>query len=264
MIGLFQGGVAGIIGCGAGFPSTDQNARFKPDYISIVGTSDFNMNELINLDKQLEEAKFIHASIYFNGKHAWPPIEVMDNAFIWMEFCSMRKGETQRNDSTIHNFLHFQEKVIAQDKSTGDALAEYNHLTNLIRFIDGLAPTEEYRKLLADLETSSSYKNQQKKSLVMIGKEMREQQELNEDFFSKDLNWWKKKIANYDLRIRNGKDSTDVRMCKRLKSYLSLLSYMNYNRVSSSHDTIAGNHAMDIYEIVDPENALATKANIGK
>jgi hypothetical protein len=98
----------------------------------------------------------------------------------------------------------------------------------------------------------------------MIGKEMREQQELNEDFFSKDLNWWRKKIANYDLRIRNGKDSTDVRMCKRLKSYLSLLSYMNYNRVSSSHDTIAGNHAMDIYEIVDPENALATKANTGK
>jgi hypothetical protein len=264
MIGLYQGGVAGIIGCGAGFPSTDQNARFKPDYISIVGTADFNMNELINLDKQLDEEKFIHASIYFNGKHAWPPIEIMDNAFIWMEFCSMRKGEIQKNDSTILNFTQLQEKIIAQDKVIGDPLAEHNHLVNLIRFVDGLIPTEDYKKALADLESSSSYRIQQKKSFLLIGKEMKEQQELNNDFFSKDINWWRRKITNYNLRIKNGKNSTDVRMCKRLQSYLSLLSYMNYNRVSSSHDSVAANHAMEIYEIVDPENANATKANTGK
>jgi len=48
-------------------------------------------------------------------------------------------------------------------------------------------------------------------------------------------------------------------MCKRLKSYLSLLSYMSYNRVLSSNDTVAAKHAMDIYEIVDRKMQPAQK-----
>lgn len=83
-------------------------------------------------------------------------------------------------------------------------------------------------------------------------------------FSRKILAGGRKKISNYELRITQGKDSSDVRMYKRLKSYLSLLSYMSYNRVLKSNDTIAAKHAMEIYEIVDPENAASTKANKGK
>ncbi len=260
IIGLYQGGVAGVIGCGAGFPSTNQPVRFKPDYISIAGNADFNMNELINLDKQLDQEKFTHASILFNGKHAWPPVEVMENAFVWTEFCSMRKGFIQKNDSMILDFIRLQNKIIAKDKETGDAVTEHNHLINLIRFVDGLTSTEAFKKTLADLENSSFYKVQAKQVQQLIGKEMKEQQSLNENFFAKDIDWWKRKIANYEFRISKGKDSSDVRMCKRLKSYLSLLCYMSYNRVLSSNDTAAAKHAMEIYEIVDPENAASTKA----
>ncbi len=264
MIGLYQGGVAGVIGCGAGFSSTNQPVRFKPDYISIAGNADFNMNELINLDKQLDEAKFTHASIFFNGKHDWPPVEIMENAFVWTEFCSMRKGFIQKNDSMILNFVHMQEKIIGKDKETGDEVAEHNHLVNLVRFVDGLNSTEDFNNTLVTIENSSSYKKQQNQLQQLIGKEMKEQQALNDNFFSKDIDWWKKKITNYELRITKGKDSSDVRMCKRLKSYLSLLSYMSYNRVLSSNDMVAAKHAMEIYEIVDPENAAITKADKGK
>ncbi len=264
IIGLYQGGVAGIIGCGAGFPATNQPVRFKPDYISISGNADFNMNELINLDKKLDQAKFTHASILFNGRHAWPPVEVMENAFVWTEFCSMRKGFIPKNDSMILNFVHLQEKIIGKDKETGDIVTGHNHLINLIRFVDGLTSTEDFKKTLADIENSSSYKAQEKQLQQLLGKEMREQETLNENFFPKDIGWWKGKIANYELRITKGKDSSDVRMCKRLKSYLSLLSYMSYKHSLSSNDTIAAKHAMEIYEIVDPENAASTKADKGK
>ena len=261
MIGLYDGGIAGVIGCGAGFPSLNQPVQFKPDYISMAGTSDFNMNELISLDKQLDEAKFTHASILFNGRHAWPPTEVMENAFIWTEFCSMRKGLIPKNDSMISKYVKFQEVLIENDKHSGDALQEHNHLVNLLRFTDQLASTDEYKRSLTELENSSLYKNEQKQLQQMIGKELKEQQLLNDDFFSKDIGWWKKKIANYEVRISKGVDSSDVRMYKRLKSYLSLLCYMSYNRVLSSNDTVASKHAMDIYFIVDPENAAITKAN---
>jgi hypothetical protein len=264
IIGLYQGGVAGVIGCGAGFPSTDQPVRFKPDYISFAGNADFNMNELINLDKQLDEAKFTHALILFNGRHAWPPVEVMKNAFVWTEFCSMRKGIIPKNDSMILDFTRLQDKIIAKDKETGDAISEHDHLINLIRFTDGLNSTEDFKKKLVEVENSSDYKAREKQRQQMIGKEMKEQQFLNENYFSKDIDWWKRKIANYELRITKGKDSSDVRMYKRLKSYLSLLSYMSYSRSLSSNDTIAAKHAMMIYEIVDPENAASTKADKGK
>jgi hypothetical protein len=261
IIGLFQGGVAGIIGCGAGFPATNQPVQFKPDYISFAGNADFNMNELINLDKQLDEAKFTHASILFNGKHAWPPAEVMENAFVWTEFCSMRRSLIPKNDSLILDFIRLQNIIIGNDKKSGDAVAEHDHLINLIRFTDGLTSTDEFKKTLAEIEKSSQYKAREKQLEQLTGKEMKEQQSLNETFFSKDIDWWKRKIAAYDLRITKGKDSSDVRMCKRLKSYLSLISYMNYTRVLSSNDTVAAIHAMAIYEIVDPENAASTKAN---
>jgi hypothetical protein len=264
VLGFYQGGVAGVIGCGAGLPSTKQPVRFKPDFISLVGNADFNMNELIALDKQMDQANLTHALILFNGKHEWPPEGIMEYAFFWNEFCSMRKGLILKNDSMILNFVHSQEKIINNEKETGDALAEYNHLLNLIRFINGLAPTEDLKRSLDELENSSAYKVQQKQTQQLMGKEMREQQTLNDDFFSKDLGWWKKKISNYDLQIRQGKDSSEVRMFKRLKSYLSLLSYMSYNRVLSSNDTVAAKHAMDIYEIVDPVNAASTKADKGK
>ena len=73
VLGFYQGGVAGVIGCGAGLPSTNQPVRFKPDFISIVGNADFNMNELIALDKQMDQANLTHALILFSGKHEWPP-----------------------------------------------------------------------------------------------------------------------------------------------------------------------------------------------
>jgi predicted esterase len=264
IIGFYQGGVAGVIGCGAGFPSTDQPVRFKPDYISIAGNADFNMNELINLDKRLDQGNFTHALILFNGKHEWPPVEVMENVFVWIEFCLMRKGMIQKKDSMIVGFVHSQEKIISSDKEKGDILAERNHLVNLIRFVNGISPIEDLKNLLAEVENSSSYKIQQKQLQQQAGKEMKEQQSLNDNFFPKDIAWWKSKISNYELRIRQGKDSSDVRMYKRLNSYLSLLCYMNYNRVLSSNDTISAKHAMEIYEIVDPENAAATKAAKGK
>jgi len=110
ILGFYQGGVAGVIGCGAGLPATNQPVRFKPDYISIVGNADFNMNELINLDKQLDQANYIHALILFNGKHDWPPAEIMEDAFVWNEFCSMRKGLIQKKDSMILGFVNSREK----------------------------------------------------------------------------------------------------------------------------------------------------------
>jgi predicted esterase len=260
LIGFFQGGVAGVIGCGAGLPATRQQIRFKPDYIGLAGNADFNMTELIQLDKQLDQVKFPHALILFNGRHAWPPADIMENAFFWIEFCAMRNNFIPKNDSLIREYTSMLDLVLKEDHKTGDAIAEYNHLLNLIRFTDGLAPTGILRQRLGDLQKSEVYLKSLKKQQKVMEKEMEEQKLLNDNFFSKDLDWWSRKIGTYNSRIYFGKDSSDVRMCSRLKSYLSLLCYMSYSRMISANDTSAANHAMKIYEAVDPENATRTKS----
>jgi len=260
ILGFFMGGPSGVIGCGAGFPQTTQRAAYRPDFIAMVGNSDFNMTELVNLDKQLDELKFPHAFIMFNGIHDWPPTEVMEKGFIWNEFCAMRKNKIKKDNAMISTYIQSQQRVMENDKATGDALSLQAHLTNMIRFIDRLRSTDDYKRQLTAIESSAEYQLQKKQFQEVLDKETKEQQELNSNFFHKDIPWWKKKIASYDTRISRSHDSSEVRMVKRLKSWLSLISYMSYNRVLTAKDTSAAGHAMQIYELIDPENAAKTKA----
>jgi len=48
-------------------------------------------------------------------------------------------------------------------------------------------------------------------------------------------------------------------MYKRIMSYLSLLAYMNYNNAESSGDKNNADFALEVYKIVDPENAAKIK-----
>ena len=228
----------------------------------MVGNADFNMTELINLDKELDEVKFSHALVLFNGSHDWPPVEVMEKGFIYHKFCDMRKNHIKKDDAMISSYIQAQEQVIEKDKQAGDELSLHGHLVNLIRFTDQLSTTDAYNRQLSEVEKSPAYVLQKKQFQAVLDKEIKEHEELNTNFFPKDTDWWKKKIAGYEKRITKGRDSADVRMCRRLKSYLSLLSYMNYSRVVQTKDTSSANHALQIYELVDPENATKTKAGV--
>ena len=262
IFGFYMGGPSCVIGCGAGFPQTTHAPDYRPDYIAMVGNADFNMTELINLDKELDEVKFSHALVLFNGSHDWPPVEVMEKGFIYHKFCDMRKNHIKKDDAMISSYIQAQEQVIEKDKQAGDELSLHGHLVNLIRFTDQLSTTDAYNRQLSEVEKSPAYVLQKKQFQAVLDKEIKEHEELNTNFFPKDTDWWKKKIAGYEKRITKGRDSADVRMCRRLKSYLSLLSYMNYSRVVQTKDTSSANHALQIYELVDPENATKTKAGV--
>ncbi len=81
LIGIFNDNVKGIIGCGGGFPGIQKFNNTAFTWVGIAGNQDFNFLELKNLYNQL---KLNHLKAYlltFDGKHEWPPVEVMDEAF---------------------------------------------------------------------------------------------------------------------------------------------------------------------------------------
>jgi hypothetical protein len=264
MIVLYQYPVAGVIGCGAGFPSTNQAPRSRFDYLGIVGNSDFNMNELISLDDQLETAKFRHALIIFDGIHAWPPFDIMKEAFIWNDFSAMKDNKIPRDQMAIDGYLKFMEGKIVKEQKSGDILAYHRDLLNESRFLEGLANTGTFKAAITELERTTEYKKALKAEQETAAWEAKEQKMLTDNFFIQDLPWWKRTLASYNSRIIHPKDSNDVRVCRRMKSYFSLVCYMSYTRVLASHDSVAAEKAMRIYELVDPENADKTKKDTGK
>ena len=259
LVALYGGGIRGVIGCGAGFPGSNQPGKFRFDYIGMAGNADFNMNELVNLDEQLQQQGFRHALIIFDGKHEWPSNDMMQNAFIWNEFCAMKDKLVPENDRMIQEYRVAMQEKISGDNSKTDIYKKYLDLEQMIRFLDGLISTEELRKQLQETKSSPDFKKAEKTILALKEKEMQEQQMFSENFYQKDIEWWKKQITNYELRITKKNNPQDVLLCKRMMSYLSLMAYMNYTRANSTGEKGKADFALMVYKVVDPENAAKIK-----
>ncbi len=81
LVAFYNGNVAGVIGCAAGFPQVQNPVNTSFQWVGVVGDKDFNFLELVNLNRQLKANRFKSRLLVFNGKHEWPPVSVMDDAF---------------------------------------------------------------------------------------------------------------------------------------------------------------------------------------
>lgn len=259
LIALYRGGVQGLIACGAGLAGSDQPARFRFDYIGFAGNEDFNMNEMISLDEQLENANFRHDLFIFQGKHEWPPVEVMEYAFIWNRFNYHKDRRIELNRTSIADFMALVNKEYNKGVDAKNQHSKAQSLQHEIRFLKEIAAVDKEHKELAEIKNSEEWKKEEKRLIQVRDKEMQEQKMFIENFYNKGLDWWKEKIKNYELRITKKADSDDVLMCKRIKSYLSLIAYMQYTNANSNGDKEKAAFALEVYKIVDPENAAKIK-----
>lgn len=80
---LFKRKIAGVVGCDSGLPQiqTQPNTGFA--YIGMVGDKDFNYLEIKNLGRSLEGAKMTCFIRVYDGKHDWPPPEIMNDVFVF-------------------------------------------------------------------------------------------------------------------------------------------------------------------------------------
>ena len=254
MIGLYRGGIAGIIGCGAGLPGTNQPVRQKCDFIGFAGKGDFNMFELQKLDDQLENSGFRHALVIFDGPHAWPPEKVMEEAFYWSEFCGMKEKLLPVNQKRIEEYLSEKNEILQKDEQTHDLVKEFDDLKNMILFLEGLTKTDNLKERIKLLGDNKEVREGLKNREDLMEKELQQQKLYSESFFVKDLKWWKKVITDYELRITKYMRPEDTLGPRRMLSYLSLVAYMSSNRALAENDTIDARYALQIYEWVDPGN----------
>jgi len=170
---------AGIIACGAGISlSITDPERIKPAaWYGIVGLSDFNYIELMDLDAKFDNAGVTHRVHVYEGEHLWPPQNICTRAVEWMEIQAMKKGTREKDDALIKSL--YQEnlarahnlELAGRNYYAVDAY-ETAHL-----LFDGLLDTSHAVEKITRLKETGAYKTfmkeedrRRKRELVILKK----------------------------------------------------------------------------------------------
>ncbi|MGE5279067.1 MAG: TPR end-of-group domain-containing protein [Acidobacteriota bacterium] len=145
--------IAGVIGCGAGFPDNSPPARNLPFvYFGTVGNRDFNYREMRRLDATLASLGATHRLAVFDGPHDWPPSALAARAVEWMELEAMKRGARPRDATLVSEWLERglgEAAVLENAGGKGAALERYREIG---ADFDGMTDVSAVRAALDRLE----------------------------------------------------------------------------------------------------------------
>jgi predicted esterase len=156
---FFNGQIAGVIGCGAGFAEgLNVNSSLPFIYYGTVGTDDFNYPEMKQLDRTLEQARIVHHVEVFEGGHEWASSETCVSAIEWIELQAMKSGRRARDNSFVDRlFATAQSRAIAYE-SSGRTFEAYQEYAAMSASFNGLKDISEAEAKSASLRDSKAVK----------------------------------------------------------------------------------------------------------
>ena len=147
--------VAGVVGCGAGFPDEKTPRRgLRFLYVGTVGDRDFNYDEMRALDAELTAAGASHRLEIFAGGHDWPPPEVAEHAVVWFELGAMRSGARARDDELVGRWLDADLARADAFAAAGEEVRAYRAYAHAAEDFRGLADVSAAERKAAALGAS--------------------------------------------------------------------------------------------------------------
>lgn len=253
-VALFDGGIKGVIGCAAGFPQLQSQPKSNFAYIGIVGDKDFNYLEMKDLDNTLDTWDTYNYLLIYNGKHDWPPANVMNQGFMFMEFDAMRNGLLPVDNGIIYEFKQINDSVRDRARREKDWYALYEADRKATVFLQGLDDLEKYKTEVGELIKKPQFIVQQDNIMQLDAKESALQQKYIKAMTSQSKSRWKKEINELIRLSKNAKTQEERLMSKRLMNYLSLISFFSSKNALKQKQTGAADKFLMIYEMVDPDN----------
>ena len=253
-IAVADGGIAGVIGCAAGFPFKEAQTAGKFSYFGLVGDYDFNLTEMELLDNALDKNGFAHQLLTFGGKHGWPSVADFETALLWMQANAMKENLQPKNDTLVAALKNDYATRIATATKAGEAIQAHDLLSGMVKTLGGLTDVSDATKQLADVTNSEPYKNALMVQARIQQEEINRQQELAQQFAAQNENWWAGKIAALNRSIHTATTKEESQMNKRLLNYLSLVGYMNVTHALGMSDLTDAATYLTIFKMADPEN----------
>jgi predicted esterase len=144
--------VAGVIGCGAGWPEELEPAAPRPfPYFGTAGDRDFNYVEMRALETALASTRSPQRIAYFSGGHDWPPPTVAADAAGWMELQAMKSGGRARDDALVAELYAAglaRANALLAKGAAAEAWLAYAHLADDFRTLADVAAAAEKARAL--------------------------------------------------------------------------------------------------------------------
>jgi len=225
--------VAGVVGCGAGFPQLRAGVELNFNYMAMVGRQDFNYAEFAILDRELNARGSDHMLIEFEGKHAWPDKEQMLEAFKWMTVYSYSQREVI--DMTLMDSLYKSDvKHLLNIENSEDLRAIVQFYKKMVALYKGLAKVEKQEKRLEMLINSSAYRTYEAELSTVLSEEM--------------------KLSNISKEIENQSNSLVKNSRQRLLAYLSISTFIQADAALKRGLLPRAGKLLYVLKLVDPKN----------
>jgi len=251
---ISEGGVAGVVGCGAGLPSTNQKPASPFSYLAVVGNKDFNYSEMQQLDESLEQAGFQHHLLVFDGIHQWPPKELIPEIFTWLRFDAMRQQAIPTMRNEINLFVEKNDKIASDFETGGNFPRQQETYIKMMHYLQGLtdvAPLQAEINRLGNEKEVVAYHQEQKQ---LLETEQDLQRKYSPEIEKQDLIWWTKEAGKLQSLSEKNSIPGLSPVYKRLLGFLSLNCYMYSNGALKQGDLASASKFIEIYRLVDPAN----------
>jgi pimeloyl-ACP methyl ester carboxylesterase len=252
-IALTEGGISGVVGCGAGLPNINKKAVSPFSYLSVVGNQDFNYAEILQLDDALQTANYVHHLLVFDGIHQWPPKEIIPDIFTWLRFDAMRQQAIPKERTEINQFIEKNDKAAqALAEQPPKQLEVYIKMLHYLQGLTDVVPLQDEIKRLSVDKEVLAYDKLQKQ---MLDLEREQQQKYSPAFEAQNLEWWTKESSRLQSLTKEHSDTGMSQLYQRVLGFLSITSYMYCNDALKRGDRVDTEKFIEIYRLVDPGNA---------
>jgi tetratricopeptide (TPR) repeat protein len=173
------GKVAGVIACGAGFPTNITPSRSTPFAVfATVGIEDFNYPEMIRLARTLDSAGVANKLRIFDGPHQWAPKEICTESIEWMQLQAMRSGRLEKDNSFIDGLFDRELAAGRASEAQAKTYEAYLAYEGLVKDFKGIKDVAVPEKKAADLRNSKQVKEALRQEKDQIDKQEARVREL--------------------------------------------------------------------------------------
>ena len=251
MLALSSTSVKGLVVCGAGIPAGSWTGVPPNLIVGIAGNSDMNLSEVLNFKTQDPRMMSRYQTIRFSGEHAWPPVSVMENAFIAFRAIAQRDRFTPVDTKQLESGLAFLKH---QSDSVSNVIEKVELYKNMVKNFQGMLNTQNVEATLQKLLNSMEYKQG-----LSVENEFKQTELKNRDYFlralgAKDTGWWKTEFHRWESTTASKSPQAFEDMKNRVRGVISLSTYMSLNRAISALHKEQSAYFSFIYRLVDPKN----------
>ncbi len=258
-IALTNKGIRGLILSGAGiqgFSASDKSGGLV--VYAMAGRNDFNMQESLAMEKELSSLGIPHFVAIFNGKHEWPPVASLNQAFLWIGFQAMQAQLVPVDKPLISWFAHASDSIASQWMTEGkpmDALEQYRLAKSSLQ---SLYPMKEFDRKAEAITSSETYKKALQEQASYTAMEQKLQQDYAAAFLSNDEKWWTNELAVLNEKCNTEKDPVKLGMYNRLKGFLGIAAYSFTSRAVHAGDLTDARKLVTVYRLIEPSNPDVT------